>query len=152
MFSDIVKPRVYHTYEVKANDTGIPYVVRSKFDNGMKYRVNKANLETSPAGVISFGAENSTFFYQEEEWCSGRDMYYIDTRGFAPLTCRFLLTCMNAITTKYSYNYGLFPDLLKEERIILPVTSANTPDWVYMEQYMEMIEQKTKIALNQLIN
>lgn len=144
LFPNIIKPRVYHTYEVTQDDAGIPYIVRSKFDNGMKYRVSNYALLTSPAGVISFGAENSTFFYQEEEWCSGRDIYYIDTRNISAKACRFLITCLSKIATKYSYNYGLFPDLLKEEFVILPVTSTNVPDWNYMEQYMQYIEDKVK--------
>lgn len=31
--------------------------------------------------------------------------------------------------------------------ILLPVTSSNTPDWEYMEKYMQMIEQKTKTSI-----
>lgn len=81
IFPNIVKPAVYHTREVKENPEGIPYVVRSKFNNGIKYYVERPNSNVNPAKVISFGAENATFFYQEYEWISGRDMYYIDTRG-----------------------------------------------------------------------
>ena len=150
LFPEILKPEVYHTYQVTTNDNGIPYIVRSKFDNGMKYRVNNSNLKTSPAGVISFGAENSTFFYQEEEWCSGRDIYYIDTRSISPYACRFLITCLCKVATKYSYNHGLFPDLLKKDYVTLPVKSDMTPDWDYMEQYMETIERKTQTALSVL--
>lgn len=150
LFPSIIKPQVYHTYQVKENDEGIPYVVRSKFDNGMKYRVSKENLQTNPPGVISFGAENPTFFYQEEEWCSGRDMYYIDTRMFSPKVCRFLITCLHKITAKYPYNYGLFPELLKEEHITLPVTIDENPDWDYMEEFMKTIEQKVKITIHYL--
>ena len=47
-------------------ENGIPYVVRSKFNNGIKYLVKKThNIEVSPSGVISFGAENANFFYQD---------------------------------------------------------------------------------------
>ena len=84
IFPTIVKPQVYHTREVTQNDNGIPYVVRSKFNNGIKYFVDKPNGATNPPKVISFGAENATFFYQEKEWISGRDMYYIDTTKISP--------------------------------------------------------------------
>ena len=77
IFPTIVKPQVYHTREVTQNDNGIPYVVRSKFNNGIRYFVDKPTGATNPPKVISFGAENATFFYQEKEWISGRDMYYI---------------------------------------------------------------------------
>lgn len=151
LFSNIVKPYVYHTKDVTEDNDGIPYVVRSKYNNGIKYRVKrKDDMKTSPAGVISFGAENATFFYQSEEWCSGRDIYYIDTRKISQYTCYFLISCLMFLIHKYSYNYGLFPDLLKEEHIKLP-TKAGKPDWKYMEQYMKNVEVKTRIKLNKMV-
>lgn len=123
---------------MKEDSDGIPYIVRSKFNNGMKYRVDRHRLSTlNPAGVISFGAENASFFYQAEEWCSGRDMYYIDTRHLSMYTCLFLISCLKPICTKYSYNYGLFPDLLNKEKIKLPIIQDNIPDWEYMENYIK---------------
>lgn len=95
-------------------------------------------MTPSPAGVISWGAENATFFYQPEPFLSGRDIYYIDTREFNPLVCMFLASCLQTVVHKYPYNFGLFPDLLKEEKIKLPVIADGTPDWIYMGEYMRM--------------
>lgn len=146
---DIYKPNVYHTREVKESTDGIPYIVRSKFNNGMKYRVLKTNsLETSPSGVISFGSENASFFYQEEEWCSGRDIYYIDTRSLSSWTCRFLATCLDVIAEKYTYSFGLFPDLLKKETILLPIDKEGKPDWSYMDAYMRKVDNRAKKNLD----
>ena len=142
IFPDIVKPAVYHTREVKENFAGIPYVVRSKFNNGIKYNVERPTDNINPAKVISFGAENATFFYQRSEWISGRDMYYIDTRGINEYACLFITACLQPIAEKYSYNYGMFPDLLKEERIKLPANENGDPDYVFMEKYMKAIESK----------
>lgn len=138
---DIKKPAVYHTSDVCEYSDGINYVVRSKFNNGVKYRVVKTDkIVTNPAGVISFGSENSTFFYQPEEWCSGRDIYYIDTRGLSRYACIFLAACLQPIAAYYSYDDGLFPSQLKKEKIKLPVLSDGNIDWKYMESYMRAIE------------
>lgn len=140
---EIYKPKVYHTYEVKENPNGIPYVVRSKFDNGIKCRVSKNNsIVTSPDGVISFGSENSTFFYQGEEWCSGRDIYYIDTRGIPKESCLFIIACLQTIAGKYSYNNGLFPNLLRMEKIRVPIDRYGKPNWDYMKNYMLSIKKR----------
>ena len=128
IFPKIMKPQVYHTREVCRSDDGIPYVVRSKYNNGIKYKVIRPNNEINPANVISFGAENATFFYQKEEWISGRDMYYIDTRDLDENTCLFITACLQPIATKYSYNFGLFPDLLREEKVKLPVDEFGRPN------------------------
>lgn len=137
IFPKIITPKVYHTREVKESFDGIPYVVRSKFNNGIKYLVEKDDKFTmNPGGVISFGAENSQFFYQEKEYISGRDMYYIDTRHLSKETCLFIASCLNTLTSRYAYNYGLFPSLLKKEKILLPVDSSGEPDWAFMDSYI----------------
>ena len=140
LFPNIVTPKVYHTREVKEDENGIPYVVRTKFNNGIKYKVkNDEKFILNPANVISFGAENATFFYQPLEYISGRDMYYIDTREYDKAINLFLVSCLQKITEKYSYTFGLFPSLLKEEIIKLPVDSNGEPDWNYMKEYIESI-------------
>lgn len=144
IFPNIVKPTVYHTREVKEASTGIPYVVRSKFNNGIKYTVERPVENVNPAKVISFGAENATFFYQKSEWISGRDMYYIDTRDISEYACLFITSCLQPIAEKYSYNYGMFPNLLKEENIKLPADKNGNPDYEYMENYMRIVESKVR--------
>lgn len=151
LFANIPKPYVYHVKDVTEDKNGIPYIVRSKFNNGTKYRVeNKVGMKLNPAGVISFGAENPTFFYQYEEWCSGRDIYYIDTRNLSTHTCFFLISCLMFITYKYSYNYGLFPDLLKKEYIKLPTINGE-PDWNYMNDFMLKEEIRTSQKLKNIM-
>lgn len=143
VFPIIKKPCVYHTKHVTETENGIPYVVRSKFNNGIKYYVKEPSGNINPARVISFGAENATFFYQKEEWVSGRDIYYIDTQHLTEYACLFITACLQPIASKYSYNFGLFPELLKKEKIKLPVTSEGNPDYDYMENYMTNVLGKT---------
>ena len=141
LFERIVKPPVVHSREVTPADDGIPYVVRSKFNNGVKCLViQEPHMKPSPGGTISFGAENATFFYQPTAFVSGRDIYYIDTTHLSERTCLFLVSCLRRIAEKYSYNYGLFPDLLKEESIKLPVCADGSPDWYGMEKFVEKID------------
>lgn len=146
---NIVSPKVYHTREVKKDINGIPYVVRSKFNNGIKYMVERdEKFVVNPKGVISFGAENASFFYQDKEYISGRDMYYIDTRNLSRNTALFIIACLEKLTSKYSYNFGLFPKLLKEEKIKLPIKNNGKPDYEYMDKYMNELLNKTKNKLN----
>lgn len=151
LFPNIVKPAVLHTRQVVEDVRGIPYVVRTKFDNGIRYRVQPVDgVEPSPAGVITWGAENATFFYQPEPFLSGRDIYYIDTREYSSKICLFLASCLQTVTHKYPYNFGLFPELLREERIKLPVTKERSPDWAYMDAYMSEVMRETEYNFNAL--
>lgn len=151
LFPSMVKPPVLHTRQVIEADEGIPYVVRTKFNNGIKYRIYPVtDVSPSPAGVITWGAENATFFYQTEEFFSGRDIYYIDTRKYSANTCMFICACLQTIAHKYPYNYGLFPKLLMEECIKLPVNISGEPDWVYMDSYMQKVMQTSESNFNAL--
>ena len=149
LFPTIVKPPVLHTRQVAESDEGIPYVVRTKFNNGIKCRVHPVDdVPLSPAGVITWGAENAAFFYQTEEFLSGRDIYYMDTRAHSANTCIFLAACLQTVANKYPYNYGLFPELLKNERIMLPVDDTGEPDWKYMDEYMRSVMDSAESDLS----
>ena len=154
---EIKKPEVIHSKNVQEcnlqnESDSIPYVVRTKFNNGIKCNIIKTSeMQPTISGVISFGAENTVFFYQKKEFVSGRDIYYIDTSYLSKNTCLFLVACLNTITHKYSYNNGLFPDLLRKENISLPITNQNTPDWKYMEDYISCLFQQQNNGLQQLL-
>lgn len=151
LFPAIVKPPVLHTRQVVESESGLPYVVRTKYDNGIKFRVQPVeNVEPSPAGVITWGAENATFFYQPEHFYSGRDIYYIDTRKLSVNARLFLTTCLQTVTHRYPYNFGLFPQLLRAERIKLPVDASGEPDWAYMDAYMSKVLTERGNALDDL--
>lgn len=151
LFPSMVKPPVLHARQVVETDEGIPYVVRTKFNNGIKCRVHPvSDVIPSPAGVITWGAENAAFFYQAEEFLSGRDIYYVDTRPYSATTCMFLAACLQTVVHKYPYNYGLFPDLLKEEQIRLPVDAAGEPNWAYMDEYMSAVMRESEASLESL--
>ncbi|URL07123.1 restriction endonuclease subunit S [Avibacterium sp. 21-595] len=154
---EIKKPNVIHSKGVQESNArddtnSIPYVVRTKFNNGIKCNVIRTEImKPAISGVVSFGAENASFFYQEKEFVSGRDIYYIDTSSLSKETCLFLVTCLNTITHKYSYNNGLFPDLLKKEAIKLPVTSCGKPDWEYMENYIKALYSRERERVSLLL-
>lgn len=151
---EIGHPKVYHTRQLEESITGLPYITRGQFNNGLKYYVrDSAELTHNPAGVISFGAEGSTFFYQKEEYVSGRDMYYIDTRNLSESTCLFLVSCLSIIADKYSYTNGMFPKKVVDEIIKLPITDQGAPDWEYMDSYMRQVmngQQNIILCLKQI--
>ena len=71
-------------------------------------------------------------------------MYYIDTRNISEYACLFITACLQPIAEKYSYNYGMFPNLLKEEKIKLPADKKGDPDYAYMENYMKIVESNAR--------
>ena len=57
---------------------------------------------------------------------------------------------MQTIVFKYPYNFGLFPELLKDERIMLPVDNNGEPNWTYMEVYMQKVLDEVEISIENL--
>lgn len=146
---DIIKPQVFHRREVSDASDGIEYVTRTKFNNGVTALVEKT-LIVNPAGTISFGSENASFFFRPKEWISGRDIYYIDTCHLTKNTCLFLTTCLQKIASFYPYNFGLFPRLLEKEVIMLPIDDLGNPDYKYMDEYMLSLSLKVESDYNEL--
>jgi len=147
LFPRIVKPPVFHVRETDECSDGVEYVVRSKFNNGVKYIVKRPATETNPIGTISFGAENASFFYRTKDWISGRDIYYIDSRHLTENACLFLISCLQKIAAKYPYNFGLFPKLLVKETIKLPITSEGLPDYAYMDKTVARLKRRVRKSL-----
>lgn len=71
-----------------------------------------------------------------------------------PITKYMALFVATSIKSMFTHKYG-FKDMctqkvLKTETINLPVSAPHTPDWQYMESYIESIEAKAKKKLDTL--
>ncbi|MBE8182998.1 MAG: hypothetical protein HAW61_05710 [Candidatus Portiera sp.] len=87
---------------------GIPFVSRTSKNNGVVGYVERvADIRPNPAMTISLSASGSVMesFLQEEEYYSGRDLYYLK-----PCTKlsknQMLYYCMILRANKYRYSYG----------------------------------------------
>lgn len=60
----------------------------------------------------------------------------------------FLITALKASLKNCDYADQISSTLLPELSIKLPVTKLDTPDWNYMENYIKLIEEKTKKRIN----
>ena len=156
---NFVNSKAYHSkdvMEIQDKSSGVNYVTRSKFNNGLKCRVVKRDdYAVNPKGTISFGAENADFFYQPEEYITGNKMYYIDTRNISERAGLFFKSVLeNAFTKNFSFTDGMVPDRIKKEKIKLPSKlnkkGEYEPDWLYMEDYIKGVEQQVKIKLNKI--
>ena len=67
-------------YKLEESESGIPFVARTSRNNGVITRVKKIpNEKINPAHTISVSCGGSVMecFYQDEEYYSGRDLYYL---------------------------------------------------------------------------
>ena len=149
---NLINSKAYHTKDVLESNDGINYVTRSKFNNGIKFKVEKTDdLIINPANTISFGAENADFFVQTEEYITGNKMYYIDTQRVPFYALLFIKTILEkTFTSNYSFSDGMIPERIRDKTIRLPATVSGEPDFSYMEQYMKNLETTVCSTLTEL--
>lgn len=151
---ELVNSKAYHNKDVVEvkDENGLLYVTRSKFNNGIKCKVEKkSEYIINPAGTISFGAENADFFYQKKEYITGNKMYYINTCNISELAALFLKSILETtFTKKFSFSNGMVPNRIRNEIISLPAMPDGQPDWTYMESYMKKIMEESEQSLENL--
>ena len=154
---DVINSKPYHKKDVTkvSNDCDdkINYITRSKYNNGLLYRVHMDNkFIVNPSGTISFGAENADFFLQDKPYITGNKMYYIDTSSLTKNQSLFLKAVLQTtLKQKYGYNDGLTGARLKKETIFLPSKNGE-PDWQYMEDFIANRERIVKEKIENFKN
>ena len=124
----------------KEHENAINFVSRTENNNGVSAFVIKSNEVTpNPKHTISVASGGSVLssFYQEEEYYSGRDIYFLKPIvNLSKLEMLFYGYCLTK--NKYKYNYGrqanktlkdiLVPAKLPEKFLSIDITNLNTLD------------------------
>ncbi len=142
---DVINSKAYHKNDLfVASDKEIPYVARSKFNNGLDSFVEEElDFVKNPKNSIVFGAESAMFFYEPFEYITGNKMYYIYHEKFNKYICLFLVAILNnaIANSTYGFGYGLTGSRLKNVRILLPIDDEGQPNYLFMIDYMKELEQ-----------
>lgn len=140
------------------DDGNTPVLANSSYNNGIG---GYSTLEATEKGnIITFSdtVDANTIFYQEHEFIG-----YAHVQGMYPkdnykqqwnsYCLKFFASVFRETALLKGYNYGnkFRRDNAMKMSILLPVTSAGTPDWDYMEQYMREMEEKAKKILKGLL-
>ena len=156
LFDEINNSKAYHKNQIieTSNDSDfIPYISRTKFNNGLELLVeNDDSFNKNPGNTIVFGAESATFFYEPFEYITGNKMYYIKDRHFNKYVCLFLIAVLNKnIGEHFGYSHGLTATRLKKQKLILPVNDDGLPDYQFMEEYVKDEYKNQSIELINII-
>lgn len=159
LFDEINNSKAYHKNQITEttdNENSIPYISRTRFNNGLELLVeDDGNFTKNPGNTIVFGAENANFFYEPFEYITGNKMYYIKDSHFNKYVCLFLVALLNKnIGEHFGYSHGLTATRLKRQKIILPVNSEGEPDYKFMENYIKKVQdakiKKTEYIANRI--
>ena len=148
-----LKPYHKHQLNLSSELNAIPYVTRTNKNNGVEDFVEYiSDMESNPANIVVFGAENATFFYQPFNNISGNKMYGISNEKFNKNIGLFVTQMLNSSVEKcgFGYGQGLTGTRERRRKVMLPVQQDNEkiPDWLFMDRY---ISEQEKINKNKYI-
>lgn len=120
-----------------------PYVTTSGTDNGI---YGYSNLFTEEGNVITIdSAVLGTAFYQKQNFTASDHVEKLIPKGFEmnENIGLFISTILNSTGKLYGYAYNekRSQTALKKEIIKLPVKGDGTPDWQYMDEYIERVKR-----------
>lgn len=115
---------------IDKHQDGIPFISRTEKNNGLSAKVQIINgVKPNPAHTISVAGGGSVMssFYQEKEYYSGRDLYYL--KPIVELTKKQMhYYCMCLKANKYKYSYGRQANKTLND-LLVPSTES-IPSWV----------------------
>ena len=168
---DTTEWETFHLYDIFEIDSGtkldkakmdtttpkINFVGRSNFNNGITQKVNEIQgLKPYDAGCLTLalgGAYLGSCFIQEEAFYTSQNVVVlIPKKDISFEAKQFIAT---AIFKESQNNYRAFIKELnshiKRDFVIkLPVQEDGEPDYLYMEEYMNNIFQKTRCAFSKM--
>ena len=118
-----------------------PYVSSSQNNNGVNCYINDgASQPKNTITVARIGSVGATFFHSYE-YCVSSD----NVRIFKPkfeinqYIGLFLTTLIEKEKYRYAYGRTFSTKRMKASKIKLPITTDDTPDWQFMENYIKSL-------------
>lgn len=133
----------------------IPFIASGNFNNGITgYCTPKKNEILDKGNSITISPLDGSAFYQENDFLgrggAGSAIIILYNDNLNRLRGLFLASAIRHQLTKYSYNNQLSSKIIIKQKIYLPATKNNEPDWEFMETYMKDIETRTKTKQSEL--
>lgn len=124
----------------------IPYVSSTMSNNGTDGFIgNKLGVRIfeNCLTIANSGSVGSVFYHNYEFVASDHVTVLINT-NLNKFHYIFLGTCLKKIKDKYSFNREISDKRIKTEKIILPIKDDGTPDWDYMERFIQVKSSQVK--------
>ncbi len=130
-------------YEKERTNGNIPYITATANNNGVGYFVGNIN-ETIESNCLSVNRNGSVgyCFYHPYKALYGNDTRKLRPKVSNKYVSLFLSVLISKQRFKYGYGYKMGTGRLKRQKILIPVTNEEKPDWQFMEDYMKAKEQQ----------
>lgn len=142
--------------EKKYCEGEINYVSSGAFNNGVANKLMPLPNELlDRGGCITVSPLDGSSFYQEDDFLgrggSGALISILYNSHLNRNNALFICSVIRSSANGFGYTDLLNGENLKSLTIKLPKDKTGQPDWVYMEEYMRKVEEKTENTLNQFM-
>ena len=141
-------------FDRNMKDGEINYVGATAFNNGVTAKIGNTE-HLHPANTITVcynGSIGQTFFQTEPYWATDDVNVLYPKFNITPNIAKYLCAVIYKLGFKYAYADKWTADKMSKTRIKLPATPDKSPDWAYMEQYMQNLENKAKGDISLIIS
>ena len=149
IIDDIHNGKSYNASDLVVSDTEdyIPYVTRTDDNNGISLCVEaKEYMGLEKGRAISIGDTTSTIFFQESDFITGPHIIVIRADWFNVYTASFLIALLNMEKYRYPvFGRAFSKELIQETLLPLPVDNNGTPDYEFMERYIQTLPYSSNI-------
>lgn len=119
----------------------INYVGASAFNNGITNHIGNDDQLCQP-GTISVcynGSIGEAFFQDKPYWATDDVNVLMPKFRLTPYIAIFIATVIKNESVKYAFNNKWTKDLMERSEIYLPAKSDGTPDFDFMESYVQSL-------------
>lgn len=139
----------------RTEEFNLPLVNAKHFNNGIMYygRSSDFESESMTIDIVSDGAASTGDVYAQPQETGVLYNAYLIKPKFEPtenILLYFSTVIQTSIKEKFGYENKCTWDKVKHLKILLPATNANTPNFEYMESYMENIMQDSEKKIENL--
>ena len=123
----------------------MPFIGASEMNNGITGYTSSINesLDNNVLGVNYNGSVGFSFYHPYNAIFSDdvKRVKWIDNQHNNKYTLLFLSSMIRQQKIKYAYGYKFNTKRMQRQKIMLPVTSDDSINWQFMEEYMKAKEQ-----------
>lgn len=117
------------------------YYAASDTNNGLTDKIsNPLFIEKNKIIYTVFGDS----YYAPGEFTASDTVSILYNKNINEHNAIFICTILNKNKYKFSYGRQAYIDKLGKEKIKLPITKNNTPDWDYMEKYIKTLLERER--------
>ena len=144
--------------EIEYDSGNVPYVTSSEYNNGVASYIEASDDIIECGNSILIGGKTMAISYQKTPFVSNDSHNLIlglKAKEHASDKVLLFMVCAlkKSFGIKYKWSNSISKKSIQEDKIYLPVTEDNQPDWEYMElciEKYETIAKKSIYTLNKI--